>query len=84
MCSRRLFNIITSPAKRFISAYSLEVTFKVLITHLSHGQTIEQSWFLHPTLLEVNVEIVAKHYSTLLDETRFENMELRHGNQTRL
>ena len=36
---------------------------------LSPGKTIEQSWIQHPTLLDVNVEIVAKHYPTLLDET---------------
>ena len=36
---------------------------------LSPGQTIEQSWIPHATLLGVNVEVVAKHYPTLLDET---------------
>ena len=36
---------------------------------LSPGKTIEQSWIQHSTLLDVNVEIVAKHYPTLLDET---------------
>ena len=30
------------------------------------GKTIEQSWIQHPTLLDVNVEIVAKRYPTLL------------------
>ena len=35
----------------------------------SPGQTIEQSWIPHPALLDVNVEIVAKPYPTLLDET---------------
>ena len=38
---------------------------------LSLGQTIEQSWIQHPTLLDVNVEIVAKHYPALLDETSY-------------
>ena len=36
---------------------------------LSPGQTIEQSWIPHAPLLDVNVEVVAKHYPTLLDET---------------
>ena len=36
---------------------------------LKPGQTIEQSWIPHATLLDVNVEVVAKHYPTLLDET---------------
>ena len=36
---------------------------------LSPGQTIEQSWIPHATLLGVDVEVVAKHYPTLLYET---------------
>ena len=36
---------------------------------LSPGQTIEQSWIPHATLLDVNVEVVAKEYPKLLDET---------------
>ena len=36
---------------------------------LSPGQTIEPSWIQHATLLDVNVEVVAKHHPTLLDET---------------
>ena len=36
---------------------------------LSPGQTIQQSWIPHATLLDVNVEVVAKHSPTLLDET---------------
>ena len=37
----------------------------------SPGQTIEQSWIPHATLVDVNVEVVAKHYPTLLDEFNF-------------
>ena len=47
------------------------------ILNLSPGQTIEQSWILHPTLLEVNVEIVAKHCPTLLDETSYRVLNLK-------
>ena len=49
------------------------VSFRMVLCEtsmlLSPGKTIEQSWIQHPTLLDVNVEIVAKHYPTLLDET---------------
>ena len=38
---------------------------------LSPGQTIEQSWIPHATLLDVNVEVVAKDYPTVLDEFKF-------------
>ena len=44
---------------------------------LSSGQTIEQNWILRPTLLEVNVKIVAKHYPTLLDETSYRALNLK-------
>ena len=36
---------------------------------LSPGQTIKQSWIQHATLLDVKVEVVAKHYPTLLHES---------------
>ena len=45
-------------------------------SNLSPGKTIEQSWIQHPTLLDVNVEIVAKHYPTLLDETSYRGCKL--------
>ena len=32
-------------------------------------QTFEQSWIPHATLLDVNVEVLAKHYPKLLGET---------------
>ena len=56
----------------------------VVCLDLSPGQTIEQSWIPHPTLLDVNVEIVAKHYPTLLDETSYLyklalNLKRKHG-----
>ena len=35
---------------------------------LSPGQTMEQSWIPHAILLDVNVQVLAKHYPTLLDE----------------
>ena len=38
---------------------------------LTPGQTIEQSWIPHATLLDVDVEVVAKHYPTLLDKFKF-------------
>ena len=42
---------------------------KLLQATFSPGKTIEQSWIQHPTLSDVSVEIEAKHYPTLLDET---------------
>ena len=46
-----------------------QTTYGFEFEALSPGKTIEQSWIQHPTLLDVKVEIVAKHYPTLLDET---------------
>ena len=45
------------------------VNISAFLLFLSPGKTIEQSCIQHPTLLDVNVEIVAKHHPTLLDET---------------
>ena len=51
---------------------------------------IERSWIPHTICCrDVTVEVVAKHYSTLLDETmiqvqvadKFENMALKHRNK---
>ena len=59
----------------FTLGLKTRTTFKILILfyleQLSPGQTIERSWIPHATFLVVNVEVVAKHYPTLLHEFKF-------------